>query len=95
MGIYTAFTKGNFFFDGQLRFDFYQNSLSDSANGLFGQSLNAHGQSVTANVGYNIPLGSGWFIEPSGGFVWSRVEVDPLNVSGLVNARRRVLRGAP
>ena len=93
VGIYTAFTKGNFFFDGQLRFDLYQNSLSDSANGLFGQSLNAHGQSVTANVGYNIPLGSGWFIEPSGGFVWSRVEVDPLNVSGLVNAGGAFARG--
>ena len=83
-GIYTAFTKGNFFLDGQVRVDFYTNSLSDSANGLFGQRLDARGLSLTANVGYSIPLGSGWFVEPSGGLVWSRVEVDPLNVAGVL-----------
>jgi len=93
VGIYTAFTKGSFFFDAQVRADFYHNSLSNSANGLFGQSLNAQGRSLTANVGYNISLGSGWFLEPSGGFVWSRVEVDPLNVSGLVNAGGSFSRG--
>jgi opacity protein-like surface antigen len=84
VGIYTAFTKGNFFLDGQARWDFYQNRLSDSANGLFSQELDARGFSLTGNVGYNIPLGSGWFIEPSGGLVWSRVHVDPLNVAGVL-----------
>jgi opacity protein-like surface antigen len=84
VGIYTAFTKGSFFLDGQVRVDFYTNSLSDSANGLFGQQLDARGLSLTANAGYSIPLGSGWFIEPSAGVVWSRVEVDPLNVAGVL-----------
>jgi len=83
-GVYTAFTKGNFFLDAQIRADFYTNSLSDSANGLFGQQLNARGLSLTANAGYNIPLRSGWFIEPSAGLVWSRVEIDPLNVPGVL-----------
>ena len=84
VGIYTAFTKGNFFLDGQVRVDYYTNSLSDSANGLFGQRLDARGVSLTGNVGYNIPLHSGWFVEPSAGLVWSRVEVDPLNVAGVL-----------
>jgi hypothetical protein len=83
-GIYTAFTKGGFFLDAQTRFDFFQNSLTDPNNGLAGQSLNATGVSLTANVGYNVSLGSNWFIEPSGGVVWSRVSVDPLNVSGVL-----------
>jgi hypothetical protein len=55
-GIYTAFTKQNFFADAQIRWDFYQNNLSDRNNGLFNQRLDARGISVTGNVGYNIPL---------------------------------------
>jgi opacity protein-like surface antigen len=86
VGIYTAFTKGGFFLDGQARWDFYQNSLSDPNNGLAGQRLDARGFALTGNVGYNLPLHSGWFIEPSGGIVWSRVQVDPLNVPGVFNA---------
>ena len=34
-GVYTAFTQGNLFLDGQARWDFYQNSVSDTANGIF------------------------------------------------------------
>ena len=70
--------------DAQARFDFYQNSLTDPTNGLFGQDFNATGISLTGNVGYNVQLGGGWFIEPSGGIVWSRVKVDPLNVAGTL-----------
>ena len=73
VGIYTAFTKGSFALDGQARWDFYQNSLSDAHNGLSDQRLDARGFSLTANAGYNIPLRNNWFIEPSGGVVWSRV----------------------
>lgn len=83
VGLYTAVTKGGFFMDGQARWDFFQNSLSDVNNGLRGQELNAHGFSLTGNMGYNHPLGGGWFVEPSGGLVWSRVFVDPLNVPGV------------
>jgi opacity protein-like surface antigen len=82
-GIYTAFTKGGFFLDGQVRFDLFQNTLTDRNNGLSGQALDARGLSLTVNAGYNIPLGGGWFIEPSGGVVWSRVSIDPLNVAGV------------
>ena len=82
-GIYTAFTKGGFFLDGQARWDFYQNTLRDPNNGLLGQELDARGFSLTGNTGYNMQLGSGWFLEPSGGVVFSRVQVDPLKVPGL------------
>jgi opacity protein-like surface antigen len=83
IGLYSAVTKGSFFADGQVRWDFYQNSIADANNGLFNQRLDARGLSVTGNLGYNIPLNNGWFIEPSGGIAWSRVQVDPLNVAGL------------
>jgi opacity protein-like surface antigen len=83
-GVYIAFTKGGFFADGQVRADFFQNEVSDVNNGLFGQRFNGQGVSVTGNVGYNQPLGGGWFIEPSIGGVLSRVSLDPLNVSGTL-----------
>jgi opacity protein-like surface antigen len=84
VGIYTAYSNKGLFADGQVRWDFFQNTLSDASNGLNGQRLDARGFSVTGNVGYSIPLPSGWFIEPSGGVVWSRVNVDTLNVAGVV-----------
>jgi opacity protein-like surface antigen len=93
VGLYTAFTKGNFALDAQARVDFYQSTLSDSLNGLSGQRLDAQGFSLTGNAAYNIPLGSGWFIEPSGGVVWSRVEIDPLNVSGIPTPTNVISRG--
>ena len=82
VGLYTAFTKGNFGLDAQLRWDFYQNNLSDPFNDLTNQQLNAQGISLTANALYNIPLHNNWFMEPSAGVVWSRVQIDPLNVPG-------------
>ena len=84
VGLYTAFTKGGLFLDGQARWDFYQNTLKDANNGLLGQEVDARGIALTGNIGYNQALGGGWFIEPSGGVVWSRVSVDPLNVAGLL-----------
>jgi opacity protein-like surface antigen len=83
-GLYTAFTKGNFAFDAQARWDFYQTELTDPINGLSGQRFDARGFSLTANTSYNISLGNNWFIEPSAGVVWSRVNVDDLNVAGGV-----------
>lgn len=82
-GLYVAATYGGFFIDGQIRADYYQNSLNDPlVSGLFNQRLDARGISFTANAGYNYQLGNNWFIEPSAGIVISRVRVDPLNVSG-------------
>ena len=83
VGLYTAFTKGEFFLDGQVRAGLLHEQLSDRNNGLFGQQLDARGLSLTGNIGYNIPprftAGSS---SRRAGLVWSRVEVDPLNVAG-------------
>jgi outer membrane autotransporter protein len=84
-GIYAAATYGGFFVDGQLRFDYIQSRLNDPvANGLFNQNLDARAISGTLNAGYNHQLGNGWFIEPSAGVIVSRVDVDPLNLSGTL-----------
>jgi len=88
-GIYGAATKGGFFVDGQVRVDFFQNSLNDPiTSGIFNQKLDARGVSVTGNIGYNQSFQNNWFIEPSAGIVISKVKVDPLNVTGtgLLNA---------
>ena len=82
LGLYAAFTQGNFFFDAQLRHDLYLMNLTDPLNGLRDQSQNATGISAGANVGYKIPLPSKWFLEPSGGVMWSHVSVDPISTPG-------------
>jgi opacity protein-like surface antigen len=94
VGLYTAYTKGNLALDGQMRWDFYQNSLTDPANGLANQRLDARGFSVTGNAAYTFPLRNNWFIEPSIGGVWSRVQIDPLNVAGLVSGGSSFARGS-
>ncbi len=81
-GVYGAATYGGFYVDAQLRWDFYRNNISDAAAGVFNQTFNANGIAFAANAGYNYGFGNGWFIEPSGGFIWSRTEVDPFNISG-------------
>ena len=81
--LYAAATKGGFFIDGQIRRDFYQNTLNDPlVSGLFNQMLEARGLAFSGNIGYNMPLQNNWFIEPSAGIVVSKVKVDPLNVTG-------------
>jgi len=94
VGLYTAYTKGNLALDGQMRWDFYQNSLTDPANGLANQRLDARGFSVTGNAAYTVPLRNNWFVEPSIGGVWSRVQIDPLNVAGLVSGGASFARGS-
>ncbi len=84
VGLYGAATKGGFFVDGQARWNYYQNTITDPLNGLFGQNLDARGFSVNGNIGYNYGLPDNWFIEPSAGFLWSETWVDPLNTSGTL-----------
>lgn len=82
LGLYTVFTQGNFFADAQVRQDFYLMRFTDPLNGLAHQSQLARGVSLGGNTGYKIPLPSQWFIEPSGGLLWSRVQVDPISTPG-------------
>jgi len=83
-GLYGVVTKGGFFADGQIRMDDYQNKITDTADGIFGQHFEARGIAINGNIGYNYALPQNWFIEPSLGFVWSRVSVEPLNTSGTL-----------
>jgi Autotransporter beta-domain len=82
-GIYGVFTQGGFFADTLLRFDLYKNTITDRSNGIAGQSLDAHGLAVTANMGYRFSLPSDWFIEPSIGGVWSRVAIEDFSTNGV------------
>jgi opacity protein-like surface antigen len=84
VGLYGAITKGGLFIDGQVRWSYYQSKLNDTANGLFSQNLDARGLSINGNIGYNYGFADTWFIEPSAGFLWSDVSVDPLNTSGTL-----------
>ncbi len=84
VGAYAAASYGNFLVDGQVRGDFFQNEVSDDNHGLSAQHFNARGISLTGNVAYNQKLGNQWFIEPSAGIVWSRTQVDQLNVPGTM-----------
>jgi opacity protein-like surface antigen len=94
-GFYTVFTKGNLSLDGQARWEFYKNTVSDISNGLFAQTFNGHGFSLTGNASYNIPLQRNWFVEPSLGFIWSRVQLDPLDVAGTFVQLNSPFFGAP
>jgi opacity protein-like surface antigen len=82
VGIYAAATKGGFFADAQARWNYYQNRITDQTNGVFNQDVDARGFSINGNVGYNYGLTDNWFIEPSAGFLWSEVWVDPFNTAG-------------
>jgi outer membrane autotransporter protein len=80
LGLYTAFTQGNFFADAQVRWDFYQSTSSSVTSDFHGVQDDARGIAVTTSAGYKIPLMSNWFIEPSLGGSWSRLEVDPVRL---------------
>jgi opacity protein-like surface antigen len=82
VGIYAAATKGGFFADAQARWNYYQNRITDQTNGVFNQDVDARGFSINGNIGYNYGLTDNWFIEPSAGFLWSEVWVDPFNTAG-------------
>jgi opacity protein-like surface antigen len=83
-GVYGAFTYGKFYMDGQLRWDFYEHRVSDPTQNIFGQRFEGRGRSISGSAGYQFSYGSGFFIEPSVGGVWSVVRSDPLNVTAGV-----------
>ena len=84
VGFYVAASSGGFLVDAQVRGTYYQNEVSDSNHGMSGQHFDARGISLTGNVGYNYKLGNQWFIEPSAGIIWSRTQVDAMNVPGTI-----------
>jgi opacity protein-like surface antigen len=84
IGAYAAVSYGGFFADLLIRGDAYQLSLNSPGQNFFDQRLDARGVSVGGSLGYNyqIPNSGGWFVEPSAGFMYSKVWVDTLNMAG-------------
>ncbi len=82
-GLYGAYTKDNFYADGQLRFDFLQGRLNDPLNnGLFNQTIDGRSFSLSGNVGKQFSFEENWFVEPSLGIVYSRASIDNFNLAG-------------
>ncbi len=84
VGAYGAATKGSMFLDGQIRWLYFQNSVSDLQNGLFNQHFDARGTAINADIGYNFELPNNWFVTPSAGFIWSRTTVGALDTPGTL-----------
>jgi outer membrane autotransporter protein len=82
VGTYGVLTKGNFYVDGLVRYDYFQTDLSSPTANIFDQKVDAHGWTLAASTGYNYKVpNSKWFVEPSVGFVWSKETIDPINVA--------------
>jgi len=75
-GTYLVATHGRFFADLMVRQEYYNINLNNIGFNYFNQPIGAHGYSISTSAGYNFDAGNGWFIEPSGGFVYSRTSVD-------------------
>jgi opacity protein-like surface antigen len=92
-GTYLVATKGRFFADLMVRQEFYNVNLNNAGLNYFNQPVGAHGYSISTSAGYNFDLGNNWFIEPSGGFIYSRTSVDSfvnpgraaLEIPGLIS----------
>jgi opacity protein-like surface antigen len=83
-GTYLVATKGRFFADLLVRQEFYNINLNNTPFTFFNQPVSAHGYSISTSAGYNHDAGSGWFIEPSAGFIYSRTMVDSFTQSGTL-----------
>lgn len=84
-GTYLVATHGRFFSDIMVREEFYNMRLNDPGLGFFNQPTGARGVSVAASAGYNFDLGKDWFVEPSGGFIWSKTHVNSFTSGGTPN----------
>ena len=85
-GTYFVATKGRFFADLMVRQEFYNINLNNPTLAFSNQPVGAHGWSISASTGYNFDLGQGWFIEPSAGFIYSRISVDSFTAPGVAGA---------
>jgi opacity protein-like surface antigen len=84
-GSYAVLTKGNFYVDGLVRYDYYQTYLDSPTANIFNQQLDAHGITAAISTGYNYKVpNSKWFVEPSVGLVWSKESVGAFNAASPV-----------
>jgi opacity protein-like surface antigen len=92
VGVYAAATtKSGFHVDGMFRAQYYQTALNAPNTNLFNQNIDAQGYSFSSSMSYSLDLPrSNWYIEPSAGFVISKVKVDPFDfvtagAAGILN----------
>jgi opacity protein-like surface antigen len=76
LGAYMVATHGRFFSDIMVREEFYNISVNNPTLGFNNEPIGARAVSVSMSAGYNFDLGNNWFIEPSGGFIYSKTHVD-------------------
>lgn len=82
VGTYAVATYGRFFTDLMVREEFYNMRLNDPGLGFLNQPTGARGTSVAVSAGYNFDVGNNWFVEPSGGFIYSRTKIDTFTSAG-------------
>jgi Autotransporter beta-domain len=82
VGGYAAATWGNFFADVLVREDFYSEQVTAAPFGLSNAGVGGNAINVTGSAGYRFDVGR-WFVEPSVGIVWSRLDLNALNVPGV------------
>ena len=83
VGLYGVVTSPTgFYADVLVRYDHYDINVANANVGLISGGFSGNNWSVTASAGYNVSLGSGWFIEPSAGIIWSNLKVDSLAIPG-------------
>jgi outer membrane autotransporter protein len=87
LGSYAVLTKGDFYIDGLIRYDYFQTALNSPTANIFDQKVDAHGWTLASSTGYNYKVpNSKWFVEPSLGVVWSKDSVGPINVASPLPA---------
>jgi outer membrane autotransporter protein len=87
LGSYAVLTKGDFYVDGLIRYDYFETNLNSPTVNIFDQKVDAHGFTLAASTGYNYKVpNSKWFIEPSIGVVWSKESVGAINVASPLPA---------
>jgi outer membrane autotransporter protein len=79
VGGYAAATLGNFFSDILIREDFYSEAVTAANFGLSGAGVSGNAINVMGEAGYRFDVGR-WFVEPSAGLVWSRLDTSSLAV---------------
>ena len=85
VGGYAAATWGNFFADVLVREDFYGESMTSANFGSSNAGVRGNALTVTSSAGYRYDIGR-WFVEPSVGFIWSHLDLDPISVPGGANS---------
>ena len=81
VGGYVAATWGNFFADVLVRDDFYDETVTAANFGVSNAGVRGNAVTVTGEAGYRYDIGR-WFLEPSVGLIWSRLDLNSISVPG-------------